>query len=39
MPSMQNNQFKLSEILNFSDKQKQATAVADAHKYTLYGGA
>lgn len=36
---MSNSTFKLSEILNFSDKQKQAAAIADTHKYTLYGGA
>ncbi len=33
------NKYKLSELTNFSEKQKQATAVADTHKFTLYGGA
>lgn len=36
---MANENFKLSEILNFTEKQKIATATADAHRYTLYGGA
>lgn len=29
---------KLSELLNFFDKQKLATEVANQNKYTLYGG-
>ena len=30
---------KLSELLHFTDKQKIASAMADKHKYTLFGGA
>lgn len=36
---MNNDQISLSSIYNFSEKQKQATAIADRHKFTLYGGA
>lgn len=36
---MSNQNPSLTEIFNFSDKQKQATAIADTHKFTLYGGA
>lgn len=30
---------KFSELVNFSDKQKLATEIADKHRFTLYGGA
>ena len=36
---MANETFKMSEWLNFSPKQLEATAIADTHKYNLYGGA
>ena len=36
---MEDRVLKFSELCNFSPKQLLATQVADAHKYTLYGGA
>lgn len=36
---MANEKFRMSEWLNFSDKQNEAMAIANEKKYFLYGGA
>ena len=36
---MKNQHIKLSDLTHFSEKQQVATATADQHKFTLYGGA
>lgn len=36
---MDNKTYKFSELVKFSEKQLLATAVADTHRFTLYGGA
>lgn len=33
------NEIKFSDLCGFTDKQWEATEAADAHKYTLFGGA